>query len=98
MWLTWRLIIWIPGRDFENKKVLLIDWYVAEALKARFKLRINYVRQYLVPLLKAIKSPLEKDVYINQAALRLGLDNLSQKEIDSYISEHKEGKRGCLRD
>jgi DNA primase len=80
------------GEILKNK-VLLIDWYVAEALKLDSKLRINYVRQYLVPLLKAIKSPLEKDVYINQAALRLGLDNLSlKKEIDSYISEHKEEK------
>jgi DNA primase len=77
--------------DVLAKKVLLIDWYTAEAAKLDAKLRINYVRQYIVPLLKAVRSPLERDVYVNQVAAKLSLESSSlKKEIDSYISEHKE--------
>ncbi len=74
-----------------DKKELLIKWYANESQKLESKNRISYVRQYLVPVLKAIRSPLERDVYVNEISKQLGIDSVSlKKEIDNFITEYKD--------
>jgi len=73
-------------QNLSQKKIDIISYYTNIILKLDDEQKIKHIRENLVPYLKGIASPLEKNFAIQKAARVLNLDEKVLKdEIERYV-------------